>query len=156
MPSELSTRPAGGLGRFFGRDPFRTLQQDLDELIASFSREWDDGGMAATLRPALDVSETDDAIQVQVDLPGLKPDDVNVEVRNNTLLITGERKEEREEKGRMWHRTERRAGTFARSMTLPCTIKEDKVQAEFTNGVLQITLPKAAQEKSRKITIKAK
>ena len=157
MATELSTRPASGLRRLFDRDPFRSLQEEMDELIANFSRGWEGGDLSSgMLRPAVDISETDDSLQVCVDLPGLKPEEVHVEVRNNTLQISGERKEEREEKGKTWHRTERRIGSFSRSTMLPCAVKEDKVQAEYSNGVLHITLPKAEREKTRKIAVKAK
>lgn len=156
MATELSTRPAG-LRRIFDRDPFRSLQEEVDELIANFSRGWEGGDWSTgMLRPAVDISETDNSIQVQVDLPGMKPEEVNVEVRNHTLQISGERREEREEKGKTWHRTERRVGSFSRQMSLPCAVDEAKVQAEYSNGVLNITLPKAEKEKSRKITVKGK
>ena len=157
MTNELSQRPSTGLGRLFDRDPFRTLQQHMDDLISNFSREFDGGQWPSTeLRPSIDVSETDEAIQVHVDLPGMKPEDVNVEVRGNILQITGERKEEREEQGKTWHRTERRVGKFARAMTLPCDVQDKKVEAEYCNGVLNITLPKAEKAKSQKIPVKAK
>ncbi len=157
MTTELSQRPSTGLGRFFDRDPFRSLQQHMDDLISNFSREFDGGQWpAGELRPSLDVSETDDAIQIHVDLPGMKPEDVNVEVRGNMLQITGERKEEREEKGKTWHRTERRVGKFSRALSLPCDVQEKNVNAEYANGVLNITLPKAEKAKTQKITVKAK
>ena len=127
----------------------------MDDLIASFSREWDGGNWpSADFHPTLDVSETDESIQIKVDLPGIKPDDVDVEVRNNVLQITGERKEEREEKGKTWHHTERRVGRFARSLALPCEVQEDKIVAECFDGVLKILLPKAEQAKSKKIAVK--
>lgn len=157
MAKELSTRPSTGLGRIFDRDPFQRLQKQMDDLIASFSQEWDGGPwLPADFQPSLDVSETDEAIQIRVDLPGIKPEEVDVEVRNNVLEITGERKEEREEKGKSWHRTERRVGRFARSLALPCDVQDDKVEAECTNGVLTIMLPKAEKAKSKKINVKAK
>lgn len=157
MTTELPARPFTGLGRYFERDPFRTLQQQMDDLISSFSREGDGGRLTtAEIHPSLDVSETDDAIQVRVDLPGIKPEEVEVEVRGDALQITGERMQEREEKGKTWHRTERRVGKFARAMTLPCAVNEDKVQAEYSSGVLNITLPKSAKEKTHKITVKGK
>ena len=157
MTNERSQRPATGLSRIFDRDPFHKLQQQMDELMASFSREWDGGAwLSADFHPSLDISETDEAVQVRVDLPGIKPEEVQVEVRNNVLQITGERKEEREEKNKTWHRTERRIGRFARSMMLPCEVQEDKVVAECSNGVLNILLPKAEKAKSKKIAVKAK
>jgi HSP20 family protein len=157
MTQEVSTRPSTGLGRLFDRDPFHKLQQQMDDLIAGFSREWDGGHwLSADFHPSLDISETDEAIQVRVDLPGIKPEEVEVEVRNNVLQITGERKEEREEKNKTWHRTERRVGRFARSMTLPCEVQDEKIVAECSNGVLNIQLPKAEKAKSKKIAVKAK
>lgn len=156
MTTELSTRPSSRLGRLFDRDPFRTLQEQMDELISSFSRDWDGGLAPSELRPSLDVSESDDSIQVRVDLPGIKPEDVDVEVRHNMLQISGERKEKREEKGKTWHRTERSVGRFCRSLTLPCDVQDEKVQAEYSGGVLSITLPKAEQAKTHKIPVKAK
>ncbi len=156
MTTELTTRPFTGLRRFFGRDPFRALQEEMDDLIASFSREWDGGWLSGELQPSLDVAETDEAIEVRVDLPGVKPDDIDVEIRNNVLQITAERKEEREEKGKTWHRTERRVGTFTRALTLPCDVQEDKVQAEYRDGVLSIMLPKAEQARTRKISVQGK
>jgi HSP20 family protein len=156
MTTTLPTRISTGLERIFDRDPFRAFQQEMDNLISSFSRDWDGGAVSTDFCPQLDVSETDDAIHVRVDLPGIKPEEVDVEVRGNVLQINGERKEEREEKGKTWHRTERRVGKFARSMTLPCAVKEDKVQAECSDGVLNVTLPKAEKEKTRKIAVKGK
>jgi HSP20 family protein len=156
MTTTLPTRISTGLERLLDRDPFRSLQQEMDNLISSFSRDWNGGALPADFHPHLDVSETDDAVQVRVDLPGIKPEEVNVEVRGNTLQITGERKEEKEEKGKTFHRVERRYGKFARSMTLPCAVQEDKVQAECNNGVLNITLPKSEKEKTHKVAVKGK
>ena len=156
MTTELSTRPSNGMNRLFDRDPFRALQQQMDDLIGGFSRDWDGGHWPSVNKPSLDVSETDNAIEVHVDLPGMKPEDVNVEVRDNILQITGERKEEREEKGKTWHRVERRTGNFIRSLSLPCTVKDAKVEAEYSNGVLTITLPKAEESKPRRVAVKAK
>ncbi|MBT6158256.1 MAG: Hsp20/alpha crystallin family protein [Planctomycetaceae bacterium] len=157
MTTELSPRPATGLGRFFDRDPFRSLQHQMDDLMASFSREWDGSHWLSTeFHPSIDVSETDDAIEIRVDLPGIKPEEVDVEVRGNLLQITGERKEEREEKGKTWHRTERHVGKFARTMTLPCDVQDNEVEAECCEGVLRITLPKAEQARTHKIPVRAK
>lgn len=156
MTTTLPTRISSGIERLFDRGPFHNLQQEVDNLIASFSREWDGQWLSAGLRPSIDVSETDNAIQVRVDLPGIKAEEVDVEVRNNVLRITGERKEEREEKGTTWHRTERHVGKFSRSLTLPCDVQDDKVDAVYSNGVLSITLPKLEKEKTHKVTVQAK
>lgn len=157
MPTERSPHAATSLGRLYSSDPFRSLQQQMDDLLSNFSLEWHNGGRpAAEGRPSLDLSETGDAILVSVDLPGIKPEDVDVQVRGNDLQISGERREEKEEKGKTWHRTERHVGTFARSLTLPCDVQAEKVTAEFRDGVLNITLPKAEQSRTRKIAVTSK
>ncbi len=111
-------------------------------------------GREGKFMPEVNMVETDKAVEVTVDLPGLKPEEVQVEVRDQMLLITGERKEEKEEKGKTFHRVERRAGMFRRALQLPVEIKEDKVEAQFTAGVLKITLPKADRAAPRQIEIK--
>jgi HSP20 family protein len=102
------------------------------------------------------LSETPESVQVRMDLPGIKPDDVNIEIAGNTLRITGERKEEKDEKNKTYHRVERRFGSFSRSVSLPCSVKEAAVNAEHANGVLTVTLPKSEEAKSHKIKVKAK
>lgn len=105
--------------------------------------------------PETNVVETDKAIEVTVELPGLKPEDVKVEMKENALWITGEKKEEKEEKGKTFHRVERRAGMFRRVLTLPAEVTTDKVDAHFTDGVLKITLPKTEKVAPRHIEVKA-
>jgi HSP20 family protein len=157
MTTEVSTRPSNGISRLFERDPFRSLQHQMDDLIGNFSRDFDGGFWPGSVsKPLLDISETDTAIEVRVDLPGIKSEDVNVEVRNGVLQITGERKEEREEKGKTWHHIERRTGSFMRSLSLPCAVKEAKVEAAYSNGVLTITLPKAEEAKPHRVPVRAK
>ena len=135
--------------------PFRSLREEMDDLISRFSRDWDGGGMLSSFRPPTDISETAEALEVRIDAPGMKPDDISIEVTGNVLKISGERKEEKEEKSKTFHRVERRSGHFFESMTLPCTVKEDKVQAEFHDGVLTITLPKTEEAKTHKVKIKS-
>lgn len=151
-PARIS-RPTS-LPSFFA--PFRSLREEMDQLVNRFSREWD-GGMLTTadFRPATDISETSDAVEIRLDAPGMKPEDISIEVTGNTLKISGERKEEKEEKGKTFHRLERRSGQFYETMTLPCSVKEDKVQAEFHDGVLTVTLPKSEEAKTHKVKIKS-
>ncbi len=156
MNTQISDRPATAMSHRPEHDPFRALQERMEELIGSFSREWDGGWLTGAHRPPVDVSETDEAIQVHVDLPGIKPEDVTVEVRGNALHISGERRDEREEKDRTWHRTECRVGRFSRSMTPTCEVQDDRVEAEFTEGVSNICLPRAETAKSHRIPVKAK
>jgi len=104
--------------------------------------------------PAANVVETEKAVEVAVELPGLKPEDVNVEIRDKALWITGERKEEKEEKGKTFHRIERRAGMFRRIFSLPVEVMEEKVDARFAEGILKITLPKSARVAPKQIEVK--
>jgi HSP20 family protein len=76
------------------------------------------------------------------------------QVDGNTLTVRGERKEEKEEKGKTWHRVERRAGKFARTVSLPCNVNEDEVAAEYIGGVLTLKLPKAENARPKKVTVK--
>ena len=104
--------------------------------------------------PEANVMETDHAIQIAIDLPGLKPEDVKVELHDRTLSISGEKKEEKEESGKTFHRVERRSGSFRRVFNLPVEVEEDKVDAHFADGVLNVTLPKSVQAAAKKIEIK--
>jgi HSP20 family protein len=105
--------------------------------------------------PEANLAETEKAVEVAVELPGMKPEDVKVEIKGEQLWITGEKKEEKEEKGKTFHRIERRAGMFRRVFTLPVEVLHDKVEAKFTEGVLKITLPKAENAAPKQIEVKA-
>jgi HSP20 family protein len=155
MSTALSTRISRGLAPLFGREPFRSLQQEMDDLLGRFSADWDGEWLRGAMVPSVDLSETDGSLQVRMDLPGVKPEEIQVEVIGNTLRVHGERKEEKEEKGKTYHRVERRSGSFARAITLPCAVKDDKVNAECHEGVLTITLPKTEVAKPHKVTVKS-
>jgi HSP20 family protein len=154
MTTTLPARTSWGLRPFFSRDPFRALQDEMDDLIGQFETEWNGDLPSRVTAPSLDLSETDDSLQVRMDMPGIKADDVNIEVTGNTLRVTGERKEEKEEKGKTYHRVERRYGKFARALSLPCAVKEDKIEAECRDGVLTVTLPKTEPSRTKKIKVK--
>ena len=111
-------------------------------------------GREGKFLPEANMVETDKAVEVAVELPGMKPEDVKVEIRKDALWITGEKKEEKEEKGKMFHRIERRAGMFRRVFPLPVEVVEEKVDARFAEGVLKITLPKAEKVAPKHIEIK--
>lgn len=101
--------------------------------------------------PAIDVSESDEAVEVKADLPGFAKEDVTLELKDNTLFISGERKTEREEKKKNYHVVERSHGMIKRTVALPCEVKEEGVDASFANGVLTIRLPKSEEAvRSRK------
>lgn len=142
---------------------FEGLRKDMEDMVNSY---FGGTGLADTLSGGdmpvrdlarLDVSEADDTIHVEVDLPGSDPKDVEVVLSNGTLIIKGERSDKREDKGRDYHRVERRYGSFSRRIALPCEVEDDQVTATFAKGVLTVSLPKsqAAKQHERKIEVKA-
>lgn len=135
--------------------PFRALQQGVDDLFNRLASDFDGGWLTREFSPPSDVSETADAFQIRVDVPGIKPDDITVQVTGDSVRISGERKEEKEEKGKTYHRLERRSGKFLQTLRLPSPVNEDKVQAEFHDGVLTVTLPKTEASKTRTVKIKS-
>lgn len=104
--------------------------------------------------PLVDISEDDNEYLVKAELPELKKEEVKVNVENGELTISGERKIEKEEKGKKFHRIERSYGSFLRSFTLPEAVSADKVSAEFKDGVLTVHLPKDEQAKPKTIEVK--
>jgi HSP20 family protein len=144
-----------GLRPFFGRDPFTALRQEMDDLLSRFSSNGIENWFGA-MAPSVDLSETNEALQIKIDVPGMKPEDIDVEIGPNSVRISGERKEEKEEKGKSFHRVERRAGKFSRTIALPCAVQEGKVHAEYHDGVLSILLPKAEGAKAHRVKISAK
>lgn len=106
--------------------------------------------------PALDVNETDKEISISAELPGMKEDDIDVSLDNNILTISGEKRSEREEKGKDLYRMERRWGSFCRSVQLPRGLDVEKAEASYKNGVLNVVLPKTEeyQKSVRKIEVK--
>src|SRR6266480_3870108 len=105
--------------------------------------------------PAMDLTEADDHFVLRADLPGLSVDDVSIEIQDNTLTISGERKSEHEERQRGWYRQERSFGRFSRSLSLPEGIDPDAVSAEFDKGVLEVRIPKPEERKPRRVAITA-
>lgn len=103
--------------------------------------------------PALDVEETDDAVIVRAELPGLRRDDFTVDATQDRLIIRGEKGEEREERGHGFHRMERRYGSFIRTVALPCEVDPDRVTARYRDGVLRVTLPKTEASKAHRIRV---
>jgi HSP20 family protein len=106
--------------------------------------------------PAVDVFEKDDNFVVKAELPGMKEDDINVSVRGDTLTIQGEKKTESEVKEENYYRSERSYGSFVRSIPLPSTVDATKIEASYEDGVLEVTLPKIAEVKPKKVTISTK
>ena len=124
------------------------------EINRLFNTLFDDGHAQRWI-PAMDLVESDDHFVLKADLPGLSEDDVSIEIRDNALRISGERKSEQEHKERGWYRVERSTGRFSRSLTLPEGVDPDGVTAEFDKGVLEVRIPKPEQRKPRRVQIKA-
>ena len=139
--------------RFTGM--FDQMDREMRDLMEGF---WGtDGGQLATMNfvPKVDLVEKENEFAVTVDLPGLKPEEVKVEFKNEALWITGERKEEKEEKDKTYHRVERSYGEFRRVLPLPSAVKEDEIEAVFTDGVLKVSVPKAEEAKTKQIEVKS-
>jgi len=107
-----------------------------------------------TFVPSIDVSETDNQYQIDVEIPGMNKDDINLNVENNMLTISGERTFEQEEDGKQYHKKENRYGSFSRSFRLPENIDSESVDANYENGLLHITVDKSEEKVKKKIEIK--
>jgi HSP20 family protein len=132
-----------------------SLQSEMNRLFNTFFDTPTTGNGSTTRRwiPAMDLVETEDDFVLKADLPGLKEEDVNIEVDENVLTVSGERKAEHESTQDGYHRVERAFGAFSRSLTLPEGIDADTVAASFDRGVLEIRIPKPEQRKPRKVSI---
>ena len=141
-------------------DPFRELEEMSDRLNRIFVRPaaWQGYGKeimtVADWTPTVDISETETEYLIKAELPEIKKEEVKVTVEDGVLTIRGERKREKEEKGKKFHRVERSYGRFARSFTLPDSVDEGKVKAEYTDGVLALHLPKSEEAKPKHIEVK--
>lgn len=132
-----------------------TLREAMDRLFDdAFTRPIGANGVSSM--PAIDLYQTDDEVVVKAALPGLKAEDVQITVTNDVLTLRGEFNWENGQKEATYHIREQRVGSFERSVALPVDVQTDKAQADFQNGVLTITLPKAESVKPRTIQIKAK
>lgn len=135
-----------------------TIQNEMNRLFSTFfdgPAPSDTGGALRRWIPAMDLVETEDDFVLRADLPGMSEKDVNIELEDNILTISGERKAEHEERKEGYYRVERAFGNFARSLTLPEGIDPDQVRASFDRGVLEVRIPKPEQRKPRKVTISA-
>jgi HSP20 family protein len=139
-------------------DPFREMRSLQDEVNRVFSSSFNRGGNDLTQgawSPSVDIFENKDQVVLEAELPGMKPEDVNISVENNVLTIHGERKFEKKDEDDNFHRMERSYGAFTRSFTLPPTVSGESAEATFENGVLRLTLAKREEAKPRRIEIKA-
>ena len=147
------------LTRWEPTSEFMTLRDAMDRLFDdAFTRPFSlvrNGGAAWSALP-IDMFQTADDVVVQAAVPGFRPEDVQISVTGDLLTIRGQLKQQEEQKDKAWHMREHRLGSFERSVALPVPVVSDKASAEFENGILTITLPKAEEVKPKSITIKAK
>lgn len=140
-------------------DPFRELEDMSERLNRVFSRPTlrntgKENLTVADWMPTVDISETESEYQIKAELPEVRKEDVKVTVENGVLTLQGERRQEKEEKGRRFHRVERSYGSFVRSFTLPESVDEGGVKAEYKDGVLALHLPKSEKVKPKAIDVK--
>lgn len=128
------------LNRIFGRNPVRS--ESNTEMMA-----------VADWMPSVDISETDAAYLIKGEIPGVKKEDVKVTIQDGMLTIQGERKQEKEDKGKKFHRVECSYGSFVRSFRVPDDADESTVKAEFKDGMLNVTLPKSAKAKPKSFNV---
>jgi HSP20 family protein len=136
-------------------DPVReldSLQGDMNRLFDRFF-EGRQGNGGRRWIPAMDLVETEDHLVLRGDLPGMTEDDIDIEIKDNVLTVSGERKSEQEEKGEGYHRVERAFGSFSRSLSLPAGIEPGNVEANFDKGVLEVRIPKPAEAKPTRVQI---
>jgi HSP20 family protein len=139
-------------------DPFRdlrTLQEEVNRLFSTnLTRGFGEEAIGrGAWNPTVDIYENKDQIVLEAELPGMNPDDFELSVENNVITLRGERRFEKKEDNDNYHRVERSYGAFTRSFTLPQTVSAEGAKAEYTNGVLRVTLPKREEAKSRRIEI---
>jgi HSP20 family protein len=138
-------------------DPFRevvALQNRMNSLFRDLSAgESNDVLTTASFVPAVDIYEDEHKVALKLEVPGIKQDDLDIRVENNTLTVRGERKMEKEEKEENFHRIERRYGNFYRAFTLPPTVDTEHIEANYDAGVLQLTLQKKAEAKPKQIKV---
>ncbi|MDX1410938.1 MAG: Hsp20/alpha crystallin family protein [Nitrospirales bacterium] len=142
-------------------DPFRELDELQNRISTLFGRApvRKEGDKQEALRvaewaPLVDITEDEKEYTIKAELPDVKKDEVRISVQNDVLSITGERKYEKEEKNKKYHRVERAYGSFSRSFTVPDDADADRVSAEFKEGLLQVHLPKSEKVKPKTVEVK--
>jgi HSP20 family protein len=141
-------------------DPFAIMRRRMDHMFEGLLQGFDlqpFESQSGVFNPNIDVVENDKEIRISAELPGMEDKDIEVSINKESLSIKGEKKEEREDKGKGYYRMERSYGSFSRTIPLPIEVETDKIEAKFKKGVLSITLPKTARavSETKKITVKA-
>ena len=137
-----------------GRNGLARLHTEMDDLFDSFFRGLDKPFTGYKAWPAIDVAEQDEAIVVRAEVPGCKAEDIEISVHGNVLTISGEKKAEQEQKEKGYYYVESTYGSFRRELNLPTDVDADNIEAVCKEGVLSITLPKAARAKAVKVKVK--
>ena len=152
QPRQLVTSDRGG-GAF---SPLMRLHGEIDRMFDSFFRDFGmqlpdaaSGGTPALLKPSVDIAENDRHYTITVEVPGVSEDDVQLSLTGRTLTISGEKRQEKTDEDRNWHRVERSYGAFRRVLSLPTDADQDDIQARFRNGVLTITIPRKAEARAQ-------
>jgi HSP20 family protein len=138
------------------RGPLARLHNEMDDLFKGFFSDWDGPLWGRSRWPALDVAEDENEFVVKAEVPGCKAEDIDISVHGNMLTISGEKKQEKEEKVKNQYHVERSYGSFRRDLTLSSEVDPDKVDATCKDGVLSIKLPKTEKTKAVKIKVKEK
>jgi len=128
------------------------FHDDMDELMGRFFGDWNIG--EDFFHPALDIAEDKNAFTLKVDLPGVKAEDIDIQVHGNRLALSGRRDERKEKSEENYYHVERRSGMFRREVVLPVDVDSENIEAKHNDGVLTITLPKSERAKARKIEVK--
>ena len=132
-----------------------SLQSEVNRVFDAFFGGTGNASRARRWVPPMDLVETEEHLVLRADLPGMKRDDVDIEIKDGALSVSGERKAEHEENAEGYYRVERAYGRFSRSLTLPDGIEPDAVEASFADGVLEVRIPKPAQRKPHRVEIHA-
>lgn len=139
--------------RWSYRNPWQDLDSLANHLQSAFDTRMPSSATGGAWTPSVNIEETAEALFLTAELPGVRKEDVELEVENNILTLRGEKTDTRRENTDRYHLFERSSGSFQRSFTLPRTVVTDGIDAEYENGVLHVTLPKAPEAKSRRIEI---
>jgi HSP20 family protein len=133
----------------------RRLNSILDEAFGTWPfQSQESGALTSSWIPACDVFEDKDSVKIVAELPGVQPEDVKISLENNLLTVRGEKRQKAEENNERVHRYERTYGSFERAFALPTTVDPEKIAANYANGVLTVTIPKAERARPREIPVK--
>ena len=149
MSVTISRRPLDCL------NSLRRLNSMLDDAFSAWPfQSQENGAVTSSWLPATDVFEDKDAVKIVAEVPGVRPEDVKISLENNLLTIRGEKRQQAEENNERVHRYERTYGSFERAFALPTTVDPEKIAANYANGVLTVSIPKAERARPREIPVK--